>query len=245
MTDTPGLFALLVVCAGFTSLVTAALGAGGGVMLLAIMAQVIPPQFIIPVHGIVQLGSNAGRAAMSWRHIDWGTMAAFVPGAIVGAALGSLVVVILAPGVIYLSIALFTLFLCWGPKLPAVALGRAGTAMVGLVTNFLTLFVGATGPLVGAFLKQIHAGRFATVATFAATMSVQHILKAIVFQLAGFSLVPWLWLIMAMIAAGAIGTWIGLKVLRRVSDQHFRLLFRIILSVLAVRLLWQAYGSIY
>ena len=245
MTDAPGLFALLVVCAGFTSLVTAALGAGGGVMLLAIMAQIIPPQFIIPVHGIVQLGSNAGRAAMSWRHIDWGTMGAFVPGAVVGAALGSLVVVILPPGIIYLSIALFTLFLCWGPKLPSIALGRAGTAMVGLVTNFLTLFVGATGPLVGAFLKQIHAGRFATVATFAATMSVQHILKAVVFQLAGFNLVPWIWLIAAMIASGAIGTWIGLNLLRRVSDHHFRLLFRIILSALAVRLLWQAYGSIY
>ncbi|MCB1915218.1 MAG: hypothetical protein KDG52_05820, partial [Rhodocyclaceae bacterium] len=67
----PGLWLGLVLTAAFTSMMTAALGAGGGVMLLAVMAQVLPPQVIIPVHGIVQMGSNLGRAIMAWRHIDW------------------------------------------------------------------------------------------------------------------------------------------------------------------------------
>jgi len=244
LTESPGLFALLVVCAGFTSLITAALGAGGGVMLLAIMAQVIPPQFIIPVHGMVQLGSNAGRAVLSRRHIDWRVLGAFLPGALIGAVLGSPVVIALPAGAIYLTIALFTLFLCWGPRLPAIALGRIGTAAAGAITTFLTLFVGATGPLVGAFLKQQHAARFTTVATFAAAMSIQHTLKAGVFQFAGFDLVPWAALIGAMIAAGALGTWIGLKLLHRFSDRHFHLAFRVVLSLLALRLCWQAYDDI-
>jgi uncharacterized membrane protein YfcA len=76
-------------------------------------------------------------------------------------------------------------------------------------------------------------------------MSIQHTLKAGVFQFAGFDLMPWASLMAAMIAAGAIGTWIGLHVLRRFSDHHFQRTFRIVLSLLALRLLWQAWGSIY
>jgi len=235
-----GLFAALVVCAGVTSLITATLGIGGGVTLLAIMALVLPPQIIIPVHGIVQLGSNAGRAAMSWRHIDWRVIRDFLPGAVLGAGLGSFVIVTLPPRYIYLSIAVFTLYLCWGPQLPKLALGSFGTAVAGAVTTFLTLFVGATGPLVGAFIRQQDKGRFATVATFATAMSAQHTLKAGVFQLAGFDLRPWVWLMAAMILTGALGTWIGLKLLRRFPEQHFQLTFRIVLSLLAARLIWQA-----
>ena len=240
MNDFPALFVLLVACAGMTSLMTAAFGIGGGVTLLAIMAQVLPPQIIIPVHGIVQLGSNAGRAAMSWRHIDWRVIRDFLPGAVLGALLGSLVIVSLPPEFIYLSIAAFTLYLCWGPPLPRRALGRFGTALLGAVTTFLTMFVGATGPLVGAFIRQQDKSRFTTVATFAAAMSVQHTLKAGVFQLAGFDLRPWAWLMAAMVVSGALGTWVGLRLLRRVPERHFQLVFRVLLSLLAARLIWQA-----
>ena len=241
MIEFSALFVILVVCAGFTSLITSAVGIGGGVMLLAIMALVLPPQIIIPVHGMVQLGSNAGRAVMSRRHIDWSVILNFTPGALLGAAIGAALIVTLPPRYIYLSIAAFTLYLCWGPQLPKLALGRVGTAVAGAVTTFLTLFVGATGPLVGAFIKQQAKDRFVTVATFATAMSVQHTLKAAVFQSVGFDLRPWVWLILAMIFSGIVGTWVGLKLLRRFPERHFQLTFRIILSVLALRLIWQAF----
>jgi hypothetical protein len=62
---------------------------------------------------------------------------------------------------------------------------------VGVVLAFLTLFAGATGPLVAAFVRQVHTDRFRTVATFAAAMSVQHSLKAVVSQRAGVDLHLW------------------------------------------------------
>jgi len=234
---------LLIACAAFTSLLTASLGAGGGVMLLGIMAQVLPAAAIIPLHGVVQLGSNGGRTLMAWRHVDWRTLAAFLPGALVGALLGSLVLVRLPPAVLYLCIAAFILYLCWGPKLPKLVLGPVGTAVAGAITTFMTLFAGATGPLVAAFIKQIHADRFRTVATFAAAMSAQNILKVSVFAHAGFKLMPWLPLLIAMVVAGAVGTWLGLSVLKRMQDHHFKWLFNIVLSLLAARLIWQAWGA--
>lgn len=234
-------FVFLVSIACMTSFITAVFGAGGGVMMLGVMAQVLPPQVIIPLHGVVQLGSNSGRALMSWRYIDWQLIFRFLPGAFIGILLGSLLLVSLAPAVIYLSVAFFILYLCWGPKLPKLVLGALGTGIAAAITSFLTLFVGASGPLVAAFIKQFHACKFTTIATFAVAMSCQHLLKIAVFYQVGFSLLEWLPLLACMILSGAIGTFIGLRVLKYVSDKSFNRTFNFILTVLALRLIWQAW----
>ncbi|MCD8550059.1 MAG: sulfite exporter TauE/SafE family protein [Shewanella xiamenensis] len=110
------IFTLLTLGSAFTAFFTACFGIGGGVMLLGVMAQVLPPQVIIPLHGVVQLGSNLGRALLGWQHIQWRIIRVFLPGALIGAALGSLVLVAIPPTVMYLTIALFILYSCWGPK---------------------------------------------------------------------------------------------------------------------------------
>lgn len=231
---------LLLGCSLLTSLITASFGAGGGVLLLIVLSLWLPPVAIIPVHGMIQLGSNAGRASMAWRHIDWRFIAWFLPGAMAGAAIGSLLLIQLPAPVLQISIAAFVLYLCWGPKLPGAALSSAGILMMSALTSFLSLFVGATGPLVVAYIRQMHSERFRTVATFAASMTLQHIPKAIVFGAAGFLFADWLLFIVAMIACGAVGTWLGLKVLGNISDQRFVRIFNVVLSLLALRLLWQA-----
>ena len=58
MSASDGLFWLLVFISSLTSLLTAIAGAGGGAVLIAILALVLPAQAIIPVHGVVQMGSN-------------------------------------------------------------------------------------------------------------------------------------------------------------------------------------------
>ncbi len=48
---------ILVITSLLTSMLTAAMGIGGGVLLLAVMASIVPVAALIPVHGLVQLGS--------------------------------------------------------------------------------------------------------------------------------------------------------------------------------------------
>lgn len=233
---------VLVLTAAITSFLTAAVGAGGGVLLLAVLSLVIPPAAIIPVHGLVQFGANANRAAMLWRHIDWLTIGWFLPGALLGALLAALFLVELPLQVLQASIAAFILYLCWGPRLPKRALGNKSTFLAAAVTTFLSHFVGATGPLVAAFIKQKHADqRQVSVACFAATMTLQHGPKAVVYGVAGFVFKEWLLLIGLMIAAGALGTRLGLLQLNRLSDSRFTLLFNLVLTLMALRLLWQAW----
>ena len=102
---------VLVVLSFFTSMMTATLGIGGGVLLLAVMAGTMPVSALIPVHGLVQLGSNGNRALMTVKHIDWRMLKYFSLGAIAGAFLASFIVIQLPLVVIQFAVAVFILFL--------------------------------------------------------------------------------------------------------------------------------------
>ncbi|MBB3190390.1 sulfite exporter TauE/SafE family protein [Halomonas cerina] len=229
---------LLVLLSVLTSAFTAAVGVGGGVLMLMALAQVMPATALIPVHGMVQLGSNVGRTALTWRHVDRATLGAFLPGVVLGALAAAWLLVRLPAGVLELCIAAFVLFTCWGPGLPKRALGRAGVLVVGAVTTLLSSLVGASGPVVAAFIKQRQPGRLAKVATFSACMLAQHLTKAFVFGVAGFVFHDWLALILLMVGAGFLGTWLGLRLLHRLSEHRFETLFRWALTLLALRLVW-------
>ncbi|HAU04068.1 MAG TPA: sulfite exporter TauE/SafE family protein, partial [Pseudoalteromonas shioyasakiensis] len=83
---------MLIVVAGFTSMISAAFGAGGGLMLLVIMASMLPMSVVIPVHGLVQLGSNANRFLFTFKHIDGAMFVYFSLGGVLGALVASTIV---------------------------------------------------------------------------------------------------------------------------------------------------------
>lgn len=239
----PSVVLVLIVASFFTSLMTATVGIGGGVLLLAVMAGSLPVAALIPVHGLVQLGSNGNRAVMTLKHIDWNMLKFLALGAVIGAFLASFVVVQLPLVFIKFAVATFILFLVWGSKPKAQEMKPAGRVMAGFVTTLVSMFVGATGPLVAAFVHRNNYSKMQITGTFASCMTLQHGLKAFVFTFVGFSFVQWAGLIVAMVLSGALGTYVGLKVLKRVPTQKFMLAFKLVVTLLAFRLLWQAFQS--
>lgn len=226
------------------SLLTAAFGIGGGLLTLAVMAGAVPPVALIPVHGVVQLGSNLGRAVLFRQHVRRAIFAWFAVGAVVGITIGASVAVSLPKSALLLIIGLFVLVSTWAPKLGSRPVPVRGFALVGAATAFVTMFVGATGPFLAPFLAAERLGdRQATVGTFAACMSLKHGLKVAAFTVAGFAYLPWLPLTGAMIITGFIGTLAGRAIVVRVPERAFRLGFRLLLTALAVRILWQAAAS--
>jgi len=241
----PQVALILISCSFIASLITASFGIGGGLFLLTVLSVFLPAQTIIPVHGFIQCGSNLGRMVMARKHIHWFTIKYFLPGLLVGVFIGSLVLVQLPAAVFQLIIALFVLYLCWGPALPRKALGKQGIMALGAGTTFLTLFVGATGPLVSAFLKQLYDARFTTTATIATALSMQHLSKITVFGVMGFDYLEWLPFIGIMVLSGVIGTKVGLKQLSRFSDKDFGKIFNIFLTVLASYLLYKSLTTLF
>lgn len=204
--------------------------------MLALMGYLVPVAAIIPLHGAVQLGSNVGRVAILRDHVAWICLAAFLMGAIPGAWLGGVAVGALAEPVIKAALGGFILLITWIrlPRLAAIRL--PGFALTGAVTTFLTMIFGATGPLIAVVLSKTFPERKRFLATTAAVMSLQHLLKTIVFALAGFAFAPWLGLIAAMILTGLAGTWVGANILRNMPESRFRLVFKICLTVLSLDL---------
>lgn len=218
-----------------TSLISAALGLGGGIVLLALMAVLLPPSALIPVHGAVQFGSNAGRTLVNLPHVARTAILPFAVGSLVGAMLGGLIVVRIPPQAVELGVGLFILWSLFG-YIPTF--GRHAVLTGGIVSSFLTMFFGATGPFVVTIAKGLGLEPLGVVATHAAFMSVQHTVKVVVFGLLGFAFAPYLPLILAMIVSGLIGTLIGKTVLTRFGHAYFKIGLNVILCLAAARLIW-------
>lgn len=233
----------LVGLAACTSALTAIAGIGGGVIMLTAMASLLPPAAIIPVHAVVQLGSNVGRVVLMRHWIDRGRLLPFILGSVVGIALGGSLAVNLPGEALRLVLGLFILQTLWLPIAAMAAIKGRGLAVGGAVASFLTMLVGATGPYVVALLKPLGLGKEGLIATHAAAMTAQHGLKMLGFGLLGFAFAPWLPLIALMIVAGFVGTLVGRRLLGRLDERLFGHLVQAILTVVALDLVlrssWQ------
>ena len=228
--------ALFVIASFFTSALTASFGLGGGVLMLAILGTSLPVASLVPVHGLVQLGSNSGRAWIQRAHVQWSVLAPLLAGAVLGAFAGAMTIVQLPDRPLKLALGLFILAITW-LKLPSFGRpGRAGFGVAGAAVAFLSMVFGATGPLLIAFIEKALPGRLQLVATGAAGNILIHGMKVAAFALAGFAFAPWLPLIAAMIASGYLGTVFGTKLLHRIPEARFRLGFKLLLSALALDL---------
>lgn len=222
------------------SFVTVAFGAGGGAFLLVGMTVWMPVTAAIPLHGVIQAGSNVGRALVTWRSVRWPLFASFAAGAVLGGLIGSQVVVALPAAWVEAILGAFILYSLWGRMPVPRGRGRGVLAGVGAVTTALTLLVGATGPLVAASLRALGLPRFEYVGTFSTCMSLQHGVKILAFGLLGFSYAEYAGFLAAMIAAGFAGTLLGRRALHRMPERLFRAALRLVLTLLALRLLFQA-----
>jgi len=236
---------IIFLLSSFTgSFISAAMGLGGGVLLLSIMTQFLPALAVIPVHGAVQLGSNVGRAGLLRRFIDKKACAYFALGSLLGALIGGKIVFTLNADYLRIGIALFILFSVVKINIPIKGTALPVVMVGGGLSTILTMFVGATGPFVAALLKIRNYAREQQVATMAACMVIQHFLKILVFVGLGFQFANYAVLIAGMIVAGFIGTHIGKKLLIKINEQQFRLVLNAVLIILSIRLLWQSFGNI-
>jgi len=215
-------------------------GAAGGIVLLGLMAMFMPPLALIPVHTVVMLGSGITRTMLMWRHVMRPAVLPFVIGSIIGALLGARVFVALSTAWLQFILGAFILLVTWLPNLGRLGAERGRFALLGFAATFLGVFVSATGTLIAPFVAAASPDRRIHVATMGALMAIAHVAKVAAFGLIGFAIGSYVPLMAAMIAAGAVGNWIGEAALLRTSEQRFRLVLQVALTLLGLRLLWGA-----
>lgn len=232
------LFAGLTAASLVTAFVGVVTGAAGGLVLLTTMALVFPPAVLIPLHTVVQLGTGSSRVIIMWRHVMKELLLPFSVGAAIGVAAGAQIFVALPTAVLQGTIGAFVLVLAWLPKFGRVGPQKRRFTALGFGTAFLGMFVSATGTLLAPFVASASPDRRNLVATMASLMAVTHVMKLVAFSLLGVAVAAYTPLLAAMIAAAALGTWIGSRMLNIVPERLFRVIFQIVLTALAARLIW-------
>ena len=232
--------ALASFCTAFFGMIT---GAGGGPVLLALMAMVMPPAVLVPVHTVVQLGVGSSRTVLLWRFILWPTMLPFLIGSILGAALAAPIFVSLPTAALQGIVGLFILLVAWMPEFGRIGPEKGRFALLGCGMTFLAMFVSSTGSLLAPFVASVSPDRRNYASTTASLMSMAHIIKLVAFGLMGFAIGAYLPLMAAMVTTATLGNWLGRKVLFKLPEDVFRVVLKILLTALALRLLWIAAGA--
>ena len=227
----------LIIASMVTSFISSAFGIGGGAVLIGLLALKLPPFALLPIHGIVQIGSNFGRSLIFLKDIKRDVLIPFSIGTILGSLLGGTFFIQIEPWLLQLIVAIFILWSVFG-KIPAI--GATHVVFGGIFSGFFTMFFGASGTLVAGMVKTMKLAPVNHTATHSALMTIQHLIKVIIFGIVGFAYGEYFILITSMIISGFIGTLIGKKFLIKFGKKYFKLVLNFILTLIAFNLIWNA-----
>lgn len=218
---------LLAIAVLLTSTLSGVFAMGGGVILLAVMLNLLPVTQTMIYHGFIQFFANAFRALLHWRHISLRIMGFYLLGSVIGAYLLFQIIYVPNKAYILIFIGLITLF---GPYLRFVHIDVTkdwGAVACGLFISWLNSLVGATGPLLNMFFLKSRLSRYEVIATKSATQSVAHLIKIVFYagffsQMADFPLHEVSLFLAFLCALTFLGGWLGQFIVRRMSEDVFR-----------------------
>jgi uncharacterized membrane protein YfcA len=240
---------ILIISAFITSTISAILGMGGGIILLAIMALLLPEGYLaIALHGVIQLVSNTTRSFAYRESINWKLVREFLFGACFGLLLSSIIIFGLMQvmqittasdiKVDFLkpAIGIFVLWFLYGKRLTPHH-GKKFTK-VGLMSGFATVFVGATGPLIAPYFLDYGLKKKEIIANKAVCQAISHTGKMPIFIfLFHLNYFEHSKVLLPLLVAVIIGTYFGKHILSFIPEHIFRLLFKSALTLMAIKLI--------
>lgn len=217
----------------------AAFANGGAMIVLAVTSAVLPVAAIVPLHSTLLIGSTTSRAIVFRHHIDWRIAGPFLVGSIIAVAIAARIYIELPDSIIAAAIGAVMLIAIWLPGVSWRPRLRHPWAIVGFIHSFLsTLF--AYGALLHAVILHTGLRRRQVVGTMAASLTGMSAFKIAGYALHGFDYSPYLLIIGLSIIAALAGTWVGKLLIERISESLFRSVFRLLVTVMALRMLYIA-----
>ena len=211
--------------------------AGGALIVLAITSTVLPIQAIVPIHATLLIGSTATRILFFWEYIDWNIARPFLVGSLFGAAIGARIYIELSDAIIAIAISVLMLVALWLPKVSWRPQIRHPWVIVGFIHTLIsTMF--AYGALLHSVILHTDLKRQQIVGTMAGGLTGMGVFKIAGYIFYGFDYSPYLWMIIAAIAVSFLGTALGKRLGHSLSEDKFRLIYRLLITITALRLLY-------
>lgn len=236
---------LILVAATVTACISGIFGMAGGMIFMGIIASVMGVAEAMVVHGIVQSISNSSRAWLLLPDIRWDILGYKLLGALPAIALLSMIAFIPNKATLFIVLGLLP-FILWLPKgvFQGDAAKPSNAIACGIMVMGLNLTAGVAGPALDFFYVKTSLNRKEIVATKAVTMFASHLVKIFYFGLpliaaAGLTSLPPLWIFVAAVPCIILGTFIGTRILHRLSDIHFKSYTKYLVTAVGVIYLWR------
>jgi uncharacterized membrane protein YfcA len=238
-------FCVMVVTLAFA--VRGGAGFGGGAIAVPLLALVFPLQVTVPVVTVLNMLSSIGHGVTDWRHIVWREIWRMVPGSLIGVFAGLYLLTLFDPqplaralGVFVVLYAVYVMVFAGStpripPRwmLPVAAVTSVAAGVVG------SLFGGAAGPLYVIYLNAAQLGKDAFRVTITTVMLFQGLTRIAGYATLGFYDGQVLLLLAAALPMVVIGSWLGVRVVRRFDPVLFSRAVGIVLLISGAALVFK------
>lgn len=218
--------------------VNAAFATGGVYILLFSSLAVLPVTAAIALQSTFAAASLIGRIYFFWSHIDWRLMRMFALGGILGVTLGARTFVALPEAVILTLLGLFMLLLIWLPKLPDLNRMKHPFVFIGVLHSYIGTVFGVGGVLQPLMLRT-KLTKLQLTGTLASCMFALDVMKVAGYGSIGFNYFDYIPHIVGATLAGFTGTWLGKRTSHRVSEELFRTVFRVLVTLVALHMIYR------
>ena len=218
------MYVLIIITALATSILSGLVGMAGGVVLMAVLINLLPVSSAMVLHGITQFSANGARALILRKHLMWSLLPGYLGGAMLAVAAFSALLFVPDASVVLILIGLFPWLARLQPRFSVFNITRPASSVIcGLSVTSAQLLAGAAGPLLDLFYLNSGLGRETIVANKAFTQTIGHLLRIIYYGAIISIATPipnWLFLVAAI--AAVAGTRLGTWLLSRWNDQRFQ-----------------------
>lgn len=222
------------------SFVNAAFATGGVYVLLLSTLAVLPASAAIPLQSPLSAGSLAARIGLFWGHIQWRIVATFVFGCMFGVYFGARAFAAASDALLQILLGVMLMALIWLPKPGGDWKVKHPFIYVGVVHSFVGTMFGVGG-ILQSFIIRTDLRKLQITGTLAACMLLLDVMKMASYVSLGVRYQDYIPHIVLATLAGFAGTWIGKRATVHVSERAFRVVFRWLITLVALRLVYKGW----